>query len=181
MWKLLLYTAIVHLYALSFFTNFEMEHCVSTGRSKILGSSFALSLAMVEHKLRLSVGEFSWIFCVVYMLWGRENQVPRPQTYDGYSALHTQHSILSSVYLNGESWVWSVNPDCRVPSNHHKFGAWLLVWTVTSSGRGMSYLASWHWPVCLVLKISLMNTLIIWDDESHVNPKQPNHFDTKAN
>ena len=40
-----------------------------------------------------------------------------PRTYDGYSALHTQNSM----YLNGESWVWRVNPECRVLSIHHTF------------------------------------------------------------
>ena len=29
-----------------------------------------------------------------------------PQTYDEYSALHTQQF----VYLNRESWAWNVNP-----------------------------------------------------------------------
>ena len=40
---------------------------------------------------------------------------PRPQTYDGYSALHTQ-----CIWM-GESWVWSVNPECKVLNIHHKF------------------------------------------------------------
>ena len=34
----------------------------------------------------------------------------------------TQHSTLKSQCIwMGESWVWSVNPECRVLSIHHKF------------------------------------------------------------
>ena len=55
----------------------------------------------------------------------------RPQTYDGYSALHTQHSMC----LNVESWVWkdsrsmlwvphsnTLSVECGVLSIRHKFG-----------------------------------------------------------
>ena len=37
--------------------------------------------------------------------------------------IDTQHSTLKTqCILMGESWVWSVNPECRVLSMHHEFG-----------------------------------------------------------
>ena len=39
----------------------------------------------------------------------------------------TQHSTLKTQCIRmGESWVWSVNPECRVLSIHHKFWAQAL-------------------------------------------------------
>ena len=90
-----------------------------------------------------------------------------PRTYDGYSALHTQNSM----YLNGESWVWRVNPECRVLSIHHKFWVqalnlwWFLStlhfklqhqihvfeWGILKCGRihiirsGIKYMKCWVW------------------------------------
>ena len=41
--------------------------------------------------------------------------------------MDTQHSTLKTQCIwMGESWVWSVNPECRVLSIHHKFWAQAL-------------------------------------------------------
>ena len=51
----------------------------------------------------------------------------RPQTYDGYSALHIQHS----VYLNGG--MLSVNPECRVLTSVLSLGPHPKLMTITQN------------------------------------------------
>ena len=59
-----------------------------------------------------------WLGSTTEVLLSVDYYFPWPQTYDGYSALHTQ-----CIWM-GESWVWSVNPECRVLTSCPKFGAW---------------------------------------------------------
>ena len=114
------------------FTNDEFR-----GQYPILMHSI-LKIRLIHSKLQFLIITKSFIAVYLWICWGAlptfgtprvypcplgwwiTTKTPRqikPQTYDGYSALHTQ-----CIWM-GESWVWSVNPECRVLSNRHKFGA----------------------------------------------------------
>ena len=60
----------------------------------------------------------------------------------------TQHSTLKTQCIwMGESWVWSVNPECRVLSIHHKF--WVQALTL--------------WPFLSILHLKLQHQIHVFE------------------
>ena len=57
--------------------------------------------------------------------------------------LSTQNSRLSSMYLNGKSWVWSMNPECRVLSIGREFAS-QPGHTKDHHKNGTDCLPAWH-------------------------------------
>ena len=104
----------------------DTQHSTQTQHSMYLnGESWAWNVNPSTLKIPYS-NTWSWVLsfkCGV--LRNCHKFGVRPQTNDGYSALHTQNAIIF-MYLNLEFWVWSVNPDWSSLIYRHKVGAWWL-------------------------------------------------------